>query len=223
MKKTKTLIAASMLVLSLTLSGCTKGIKIEKKLNLPDDYYVEIEVTQSSKAGNLKSTYAISETSGGWVYMRFGADSEQYVYKPVSEGKYIEYKYDTSLNAYKPTMISDTLQEQIDKGNVSLESVATSKESVDSSRATMEQYTIPYATMGSIFVKGLNDTYLGRQCETYSGEINAIIASSSTFYAIDQETGLTMEMQNKTRSWFTIATQTNVCVAFESLAKIPEI
>ncbi len=211
------------LLLSLTLGGCASGSPINHTLSLPKDYYVEIEVTQDSQYGKVTTNYCLSESSLGWIYMKFGYDYEQYVYKPLSESKYIEYKYDTGAQKYKATMISDALQEQIDKGNVPLESVATSKESVDSRRATMNNYIIPYATMGSVFTKGEDTTILGRACETYTSEINAVITSSSLYYAVDKETGITMKMTNDSRSWFVKTSQVNNCVSYETVAKIPQI
>ncbi len=217
------IIAPGALLLSLSLFGCANGISINKKLSLPDDFYVEIQVKMGSEYGEQDNKYILSESSDGDVYMRFGTESEQYVYQKISDEKYIEYKFDTDKGGYKPTMISEAMQEQIDAGNISLENVAVYQASVDSRRSTLDQYLIPYATMGSVFAKGEDATYLGRACETYTADINAFFTRSKLMYAIDKETGLTLYMTNDTTSWFVSTNQINECVAYDTLSRIPEI
>lgn len=99
-------------------------------LNLPDSFYLEATVLNTSGFGSTKSSYALSR-SDGWIYVKLGDDREQYVYKPISDRKYIEYKYSTEKRQFLPTMISEALQTQIDQGNVPLDSVSVGKESVD--------------------------------------------------------------------------------------------
>jgi len=209
--------------MSIFLFACASGDKIEYELNLPEEFYVEIEVTQSSKHGEVTTYYALSESKDGWIYMKLGYDREQYVYKPLSEGKYIEYKYDEDKKEYKATMISDALQEQIDNGSVSLESVATSKESVESRKTVLDNYLCPYSTMGSIFTQAEDVTILEKECAAYDGYINAFLTKSQVYYAIDKETGLTMKYENKTKSWFVETTQVNECIKYQTSAIIPSI
>jgi len=211
------------LVFILSITSCSNGIKIEHNLNLPEEYYVEIKVVQNSKHGEVETRYALSESTDGWIYMKLGYDYEQYAYMPLDQNKYIEYKYDTESKKYKATMISDSLQEQIDKGNVTLDSVATSIESVNSRRSVLDNYLIPYATMGSIFTREEDTIYMGRTCETYTGKINVFFSNSDLKYVIDPITGLTMYMENNTTTWFVEASQINDCVAYQETANIPAI
>ncbi|MCR5742002.1 MAG: hypothetical protein K6G38_06060 [Gammaproteobacteria bacterium] len=224
MMKRKIMLLTLFISFISLLSGCSSvGIKIDYELNLPSDYFVEIKVVQSSKHGETTTYYSLSESSDGWVYIKLGYDREQYVYKPLSEGKYIEYKYDEIEKKYKATNISDALQEQIDKGNVTYDSVATSVESVNSRKFVLNNYLIPYLSMGSIFTKGENTKVLDIDCETYDGYVNTLFTKSNLHYEVDPVTGLVLYMKNDTKTFMISTSQINECTTYSTEANIPEI
>lgn len=191
-------------------------------LNLPEEYYIEMKVDSSSQYGSQGTSYAMSQADG-WIYLKLGYDREQYVYKPISSGKYIEYKYDTNKKRFVASMISDALQAQIDAGNVPLDSVATSKENVESRIRTLDTYFCGYETLKhSLSYKG-TEKVNGIKCVYYAGKVNTGIVKSNMEFWIDPRTGLVIRSINKTKAPFSNTVQQNDVLVYEEKGHIPSV
>jgi len=191
-------------------------------MNLPEEYYIEASVVISSEYGSEATTYAQSEKDG-WIYIKLGYDGEQYVYKPLSSGKYIEYKYDTQSGAYKPTMISSALQEQIDAGNVPLDSVSTSKESIDAKKRILDTYFVGYKSLSPSLIYEGEESYNGVKCDKYYGKVNAIAADSEYEFLIDPKTGLAFRYENTTNTSLVNTHQITEITSYSEEARIPAV
>jgi len=191
-------------------------------LELPDEYYFEVKVKDSSLFGTTTTVYALSE-GDGWIYMKLGYDREQYVYKPVSEGRYVEYKYDTNKKKYVATMISDALQQQIDLGNVPIDSVTVGRESIDAKLSTLDTYICGYKTLTDSLAYSGSDECSGVSCNKFSGWVNTFFVKSTYDYWIDPVTGLAMRMVNKTRTVFITTTRRMDVENYSTQANIPDV
>lgn len=219
------LILLFSIILLITSGGCTVTGKSELdgiSLNLPDEYYIEADVITTSEFGTQKTTYALSRAEDR-IYIKLGYDREQYVYKQISDGKYIEYKYDTGKGKYLPTMISDALQAQIDAGNIPIESVSVGKESIDARIQTLDQYFCAYKTLTAALSYSGTETVNGIDCRKYNGKINAVLTKSELEFLIDPETGLAMRYLNKTKSGIVTTFQKTEINVFSKEARIPSV
>ncbi len=224
------ILAAFVLTAVLTVSGCSfikdpassgRGSIDSMTLDLPDEYYIEATVTASG-IGSQTTTYAVSK-SDGWVYIKLGYDREQYVYKPLSGGKFIEYKYSAEKKTFVPTMISDALQEQIEAGNVPLDSVATGKESVESWLRTVEPYLCGYRMLRSALSYCGTEEFNGIECEKYTGSINTVLTVTDLEFLIDPDTGLAMRYVNRTKTGLLTTEQTVEITEFSTEPRIPSV
>jgi len=191
-------------------------------LDLPEAYYLEADVISSSGFGSQKTTYALSR-SDGWIYLKLGYDREQYVYKRISDGKYIEYKYSPEKGKYLPTMISEALQTQIDAGNVPLDSAATGQESVDAKIQTLDPYICAYRTLTSSLSYSCEETIDGTVCKKYTGTVNAVLTKSELEFWIDPSTGLAFRYINKTRTGLMTTQQKAEITEFSEKPRIPSV
>ena len=224
-------ISALMICLLIISCGCTakeephmsgKADLKDISLHLPKSYYVEANVVSSSAFGSTETSYALSENDG-WVYMKLGYDREQYVYKPVSEGRYIEYRYSTEKGAYLPTMISEALQQQIDAGNVPIGSVSVGKEAVDAKRRTLEPYLCAYETLKASLSDSGEEAVKNVRCRVFTGKVNALLTKSDLKFWIDPATGLAFRYVNKTKTGLLTTRQEIEITEFSETAKIPAI
>ena len=191
-------------------------------LNLPEAYYLEVTVTASSGFGSQETTYVLSR-SDGWIYLKLGYDREQYVYKRISDGKYIEYKYSPEKGKYLPTMISEALQAQIDAGNVPIDSVATGQESVDAKIQTLDPYICSYRTLASSLSYSGEETVNGTVCKKYTGTVNAVLTKSELEFWIDPSTGLAFRYINKTRTGLMTTQEKTEITEYSEEPRIPSV
>ncbi len=191
-------------------------------INLPKEYYMEMSVKNSSGFGTQTTAYALSEKDG-FYYMKLGYDREQYVYEPVSEGKYIEYKYDESKRAYAATMISEPLRLQIEAGNISLDSVTVGRTMIDTKISTLDPYFFGYQTLTAALSYQGKETILGRECEKYAGTIDTVAVKSDLEFWVDPETGVVMRSTNKTNAVLVKIKQLNEMTVFEAEGRIPSV
>ncbi len=220
-----------MIFLLLLSAGCTAKEKPQMsentdlkdiRLHLPETYYVEARVVSSSAFGSTGTSYALSENDG-WIYLKLGYDREQYVYKPVSEDRYVEYRYDTEKGAYLPTMISEALQQQIDAGNVPIGSVSVSKETVDAKKRTLEPYLCAYETLKASLSDSGEETVKNVRCRIYTGKVNAVLTRSELTFWIDPATGLAFRYVNKTKTGLLNTRQEVEITEFSETARIPAV
>lgn len=223
----KYILCCFAILLLLSLAGCGTSVSGDRLADtyepaLPDTYYIEIQVVNSSKFGQEETTYIISEESG-WRYLQLGYEREQYVYMPIGEGKYIEYKYDTEKKAFLPTMISEALQEQIDKGNVPLDSIATSQESVNAKRQIVENFLFSYQNLTAALTYEADETVNGITCHRYAGKLKVTGTTSVLEFVIDPQTGVVLRSSNATKALIVTTRQETECVCFETTARIPNV
>ncbi len=198
------------------------GEQAKMVLNLPEEYYLEVNVISSSGFGSQETSYALSRTDG-WIYLKLGYDREQYVYKQISAGKYIEYKYSPEKGKYLPTMISEALQAQIDAGNVPLDSVATGQESVDAKIQTLDPYICAYRTIASSLSYSGEETVNGTVCKKYTGTVNSVLTKSELEFWLDPSTGLAFRYINKTRTGLMTTQQKTEIAEFSEEPRIPSV
>jgi len=191
-------------------------------LNLPETYSFEIKVINDSEYGKTENIYALSE-GDGWVYIKLGVDTEQYVYKPISEGKYIEYRYDVTRKKYVPTMISEPLQTQIDLGNVSLDSVSVQRIFIDGKISAMSTYLSGYETLTATLEYEDTENCAGVDCARFKGKVDTVVARSEFEYCIDPETGLVFRYKNTTKTVLVDVVTESEVVTFSTKANIPAI
>ena len=181
-----------------------------------------MNVISSSGFGSQETSYALSRTDG-WIYIKLGYDREQYVYKRISDGKYIEYKYSPEKGKYLPTMISEALQAQIDAGNVSLDSVAAGQESVDAKIQTLDPYICAYRTHAASLSYSGEETVNGTECKKYTGTVNAFLTKSELEFCIDTSTGLAFRFVNKTKTLLITSRQETEITEFSEEPRIPSV
>jgi len=189
-------------------------------VHMPEEYYIEMTVKNSSGFGSQTAVYALSEKDG-WYYIKQGYDREQYVFEPVSENRYISWKYDERKGTYTATMISDALRQQIDAGNVPLDSVTVGREQIDSMLTVMDTYFFGYRTLTDALYCDGEETVLGRECQKVSGSVNALVKSDFIFW-IDEETGLVMRSANMTKTGPLETEQFSEMTVFSQEGQVPE-
>ena len=191
-------------------------------LNLPEEFYLEANVISSSGFGSQETSYALSRTDG-WIYIKLGYDREQYVYKRISAGKYIEYKYSPEKGKYLPTMISEALQAQIDAGNVPIDSVTTGQESVDAKIQTLDPYICAYRTLASSLSYSGEESVNGTVCKKYTGTVNAVLTKSELEFWIEPSTGLAFRYINKTKTGLMTTSQKTEITEYSEEPRIPSV
>lgn len=92
------------------------------RLELPDAY--SIQYTVHEEYGQSRDhTQTMTKCADGY-YFDFGSTGEQYIFTRMESGKYLQYKYDSNLEEYTPTMMTPDIQKMIDSGVMTEDMVA---------------------------------------------------------------------------------------------------
>lgn len=161
-------------------------------LRLPETYSIEYSVTEET--GGLRRTYRQKMvcTEQG-IYLELGDSGEKYVFERLDSGKYIQYRYNSLTGTYETPMVSAAVQEQIDKGTMTIDMAAVDQNVVDGFVSRISTYFDFYKTFHGTMIHDGEEPVGDVLCQKYSATVSASQGEQKVELWIDPVTGLCMK------------------------------
>lgn len=161
-------------------------------LNLPEAYSIEYSVTEET--GGLYRTYLQKMvcTEQG-IYLDLGDSGKKYVFERLDSGKYIQYRYNSLTGKYETPIISAAIQEQIDKGTMTIDMVAVDQNMVNGFVSRISTYFDFYKSFHGTMTYDGEETVGDVLCQKYSTTVSTVQKEQKVEMWIDPVIGLCMK------------------------------
>lgn len=163
------------------------------RLELPDAY--SIQYTVHEEYGQSRDYAQTMTKCADGYYFDFGSTGEQYIFTRLESGKYLQYKYDSNIGEYTPTMITPDIQKMIDSGVMTEDMVAVNANVVSGYAARITTDFDLYR----FFSGHLN--YIGEaevadvSCQEFSASFDEVWGKQNAKVWIDPKTGICMKAE----------------------------
>ena len=159
----------------------------EFRLKLPEQYTLEYKILDEY-GWNHDYIQKISKNEEGY-YFDFGDSNEQYVFERIDSGKYIQYKYNSTLGKYQPTMLTPEIQRQIDNGVMTLDMIAIDENVVSGYAARITVNFDLYKSFQSHMEYEGGEEVNGLSCCKFHAVYEEVWGKQEAEVWIDPETG----------------------------------